>query len=248
VEDFRREPRRSGIFLDFDGTISEIAPTPEGAVLHPGAAAVLHRLARKYPLCVISGRRVEQLAGLVQIPHTFYVGVHGMEWMEEGPRADPLVEPYLPALREARSLLEERLGGRGGIRLEDKAYSLTLHYRGSPGAEETVLEVAREAAEATGLEWRKGRMSVELRPPVEVDKGTALARLASGWRLKRALYAGDDFTDVDAFRGLRRLMRDGGFEGVAVAVHSPETPTELEAVADLVVEGVEGLVELLSLL
>ncbi len=70
--------------------------------------------------------------------------------------------------------------------------------------------------------------------------------MQAGWRLKRALYAGDDLTDVDAFRGMRYLMKEGGFEGIAIAVLSPETPVELEAVADVSVEGPDGLLDLLS--
>lgn len=247
ISDFRRERTRSGLFLDFDGTISEIAPEPEGARLHPRARELLGQLATSYPLCIVSGRRVRNLAELVGLPHTHYVGVHGMEWWEGGKEVpDPEVVRYLPAVERARKELEGKMPGLSDILLEDKLYTLTLHYRRKPEAGEMAHKLANDVAERYGLAVVEGRMAVELRPPVEVDKGTVVARLCVGWGLKRALYAGDDHTDVDAFRGLRRLMREGSFEGIAIAVHSDETPVELEAVADIVVEGVEGLLELLE--
>lgn len=246
IEDFRGDPRRSGIFLDFDGTISDIAPAPGSARLHPLAAELLPRLAKSYPLCILSGRRAAEVASLVGLPHIHYVGVHGLEWMEEEPRVDPEVLPHLPALEQARSELSAALITLPGVTLEDKMLTLSLHYRESPALEDNALRLAEDMALRFGLQVRRGRKTVELRPPVEIDKGTVLARLVRGWKLRRALYAGDDLTDVDAFRGLRRLMREGGFEGIAVAVLSPETPMELEAVADLTVGGPAGLLELLS--
>lgn len=246
LEDFRSDPRRSGIFLDFDGTISEIAPLPAGARLHPHAAELLPRLAADYPLCILSGRRAAEVASLVGLARIHYVGVHGMEWMEEEPRIDPEILPHLPALEQARSELRSALPELPGVSLENKMLSISLHYRESPAMEEDALRLAEGIALRLGLKTRRGRRTVEVRPPVDIDKGTVLMRLARGWKLRRALYAGDDLTDVDAFRGLRRLMREGGFEGVAIAVLSPETPVELEAVADHAVEGPPGLLELLS--
>lgn len=84
INDFRRERARSGIFLDFDGTISEVAPMPTGARLHPRARKLLYRLATLHPICIVSGRRVRDLVERVGLPHTHYVGVHGLEWWEEG--------------------------------------------------------------------------------------------------------------------------------------------------------------------
>lgn len=246
VSRFREDPRRSGIFLDFDGTISEVAPTPEGARLHPRAAGLLPGLARRYPLCVMSGRRAADVAALVGLPHINYVGVHGMEWMEDEPRIDPEVLPHIPTLERARSELAAALPDLAGVTLEDKMVSVSLHFREVPDEEDRALLLAENIAVKLGLKARRGRMSVELRPPVDIDKGTVLIRLAAGWRLKRALYAGDDLTDVDAFRGLRYMMKEGGFDGVAVAVLSPEVPVELEAVADVTVDGPEGLLDLLS--
>lgn len=243
---FLEEPARSGVFLDFDGTISDIAPTPQGARLHPRAAEILPRLARRYPLCVMSGRRVGDVASLVGLPHTYYVGVHGMEWREEEAVIDPEVLPHLPTLDRAREEISAALGRMPGVVLEDKMLSLTLHYRQDPQQGEKAEALAERLAATLGLKLVRGRMAAELRPPVDIDKGTVLIRLARGWRLRRALYAGDDLTDVDAFRGLRYLMKEGGFDGVAIAVLSPETPIELEAVADVTVQGVEGLLDLLQ--
>lgn len=246
IREFREDPRHSGIFLDFDGTLSEIVPAPEGARLHSRAAPLLARLARSYPLCVMSGRRAAEVATLVEVPQTHYVGVHGMEWLEEETQTDPEVLPHLPSLEKARVEIASVLDSLQGVSLEDKMLTLALHFRSAPGEEEKVLSLAEQVAGPLGLEVRRGRKVVELRPPVDIDKGTVLVRLARGWRLRRALYAGDDLTDVDAFRGLRRLMREGGFQGTAIAVLSPETPVELEAVADITVQGVEGLLDLLE--
>ncbi|MDI6874317.1 MAG: trehalose-phosphatase [Actinomycetota bacterium] len=247
TRDFRNDPRHSGIFLDFDGTISDIAPSPGGAVLHPRAAELLPRLARHYPLCILSGRRAADVASLVGMPHVHYVGIHGMEWLEgDEPRLDSEILPYLPILDRARGEIREVLPGLPGVTLEDKVASLTLHFREAPRSEEQAVRLAEGLALRLGLRVRRGRRSVEIRPPVEIDKGTVIIRLARGWKLRRGLFAGDDLTDVDGFRGLRHLMREGGFEGVAVAVLSEETPVELEAVADLTVQGPEGLLDLLT--
>lgn len=247
VREFRDDPRHSGIFLDFDGTISDIAPSPGGAILHPRAAELLPRLARRYPLCILSGRRAADVASLVGMSHVHYVGIHGMEWLEgDEARLDPEVLPHLPALDRAREEIREFLPGLPGVTLEDKLATLTLHFREAPWSEEQAVRLAEGLALRLGLRVRRGRRSVEIWPPVEIDKGTVIVRLARGWKLRRGLFAGDDLTDVDGFRGLRRLMREGGFEGVAIAVLSDETPVELEAVADLAVRGPEGLLDLLS--
>jgi len=246
ISGFKADSSRSGIFLDFDGTISEIAHTPAGARLHPRAAEILPDLARRYPMCVMSGRRAADVSSLVGLAHIHYVGVHGMEWMEEEARIDPEVLPHLPTLDRAREELAAALPDLPGVSMEDKLVSVSLHFREAPSEENETLRLAEGLAVRLGLKARRGRKTVELRPPVDIDKGTVFIRLAAGWRLKRALYAGDDLTDVDAFRGMRYFMKEGGFEGIAIAVLSPETPVELEAVADITVEGPDGLLDLLS--
>lgn len=243
---FTDDPRHSGIFLDFDGTIGDISAAPAAARLDPRTEELLSTLSRRYPMCVMSGRRAADLASLVGLSRINYIGVHGMEWMEEEAHIDPEVLPHLPTLNRAREELRTALAGLPGIILEDKLVSVSIHFRGAPDEEDEAARLAEGLADTLGLKVWRERMTMELRPPVNIDKGTALIRMARGWRLKRALYAGADLTDVYAFRGLRYLMKEGGFDGVAIAVLSDETPIELEAVADLTVDGPEGLLSLLA--
>jgi len=246
ISEFKEDQRYSGLFLDFGGTISDISAAPGEARLHPAAEELLPELSRRYPMSVMSGRRAAEIASIVGLPRINYIGVHGMEWMEEEPHMDPEVLPHLPTLNRAREELRTALASLSGVSLEDKMASLSLHFRRAPDKEEEVVRLAEALADNLGLKLWRGRMTVELLPPVDIDEGTALIRLARGWRLKRALYAGDDATDVKGFRGLRYLMKEGGFDGVAIAVLSDETPIELEAVADLTVDGPAGLLSLLS--
>src|SRR5262249_50692571 len=112
-----------------------------------------------------------------------------------------------------------------------KRLTASFHYRERPEGR-AVLEDVAARAEAEGFCPRWGRMVLEVRPPVDADKGTALRHLLERAGLRRALYAGDDTTDLDAFRAL-----DGLDLGVRVAVRSAEAPAGLEAAADVVVDG-----------
>jgi trehalose 6-phosphate phosphatase len=177
----------------------------------------------------ISGRPGEAAARLVGVDGIRYVGEHGLE-------LDPEAEAWAGKLREFAE-------GASWPAEEGKRFSLSFHYRGAPD-ERTAraeLEQLAERALAEGLRPRWGRKVLEIRPPLEADKGTAVRRLLDEAGLERALYAGDDATDVDAFRGL-----DGLELAVRVAVASEEAPDELGRAADLVVGSPEALAELLQ--
>jgi trehalose 6-phosphate phosphatase len=126
--------------------------------------------------------------------------------------------------------------------VEDKGLAVVFHYRQSEDEEAAFAELRRVAARATalGLEAQFGRKVLEVRPPVDADKGTAVRALLERRGLRRALYAGDDTTDLDAFRGM-----DGLDLSVRIAVASAEGPPALIEAADLVVESPAELVELL---
>src|SRR5205807_7182372 len=126
--------------------------------------------------------------------------------------------------------------------IEDKGLTVAFHWREAPddAAARRELEEIAEKARATGLEVRWGRKVLELRPPVDADKGTAVRALLAEHGLRRGLYAGDDTTDLDAFRGL-----EGCEVAVRIAIASPESPAGLREAADVVVTSPAELVEIL---
>jgi trehalose 6-phosphate phosphatase len=126
---------------------------------------------------------------------------------------------------------------------ENKGLTAALHYRGveDEGAARAELQDVKARAEHAGFVARFGRKVLEVLPPLDVHKGTAVRQLLAERNLRRALYAGDDTTDLDAFRALAGLE-----VGIRVAVSSDEAPTELVSAADVVVASPAQLLELLS--
>ncbi|HTS14724.1 MAG TPA: trehalose-phosphatase, partial [Candidatus Sulfotelmatobacter sp.] len=167
------EPSASAVLSDFDGTLAAIVPDPATAVAVPGATAVLARLAAAFGVVgVVSGRPAaylaQRLAGAGERVHLF--GVYGFEWVEHGTvvRA-PEVEPWCePAARLAAAARAEAPPGVG---VEEKGPAVAIHWRQAPSSGSWGLEFAERWAQSTGLEVQRGRMAVELRPPVPIDKG-----------------------------------------------------------------------------
>jgi len=217
--------------LDVDGTLAPIVVRPELAQVPEETRAELRRLVGRYALVAcISGRTGADAYRLVGVDGIFYVGVHGLEL---APEADAWRGPL-------RGFAELEWPW-----LEDKGLTVAFHWREAPdeGAARRELEAIAERARASGLEARWGRKVLELRPPVDADKGTAVRSLLGKHDLRRGLYAGDDTTDLDAFRGL-----DGCEVAVRVAVASAESPPGLREAADLVLSSPSELVTLLTLL
>jgi trehalose 6-phosphate phosphatase len=216
------------VLLDVDGTLAPIVARPELAEVPEETRAEVAGLTERYGLVAcISGRSGEDARRLVDVEGVVYVGVHGLELAPEADRWRETLRPF--------ARLEWPW-------LEDKGLTVALHWREAADeqAARAELEGIAERAEATGLEARWGRKVLELRPPVEADKGTAVRALLEERGLRRALYAGDDTTDLDAFRGL-----DGLEVAVRVAVASAEAPPVLREAADLIVASPAELLELL---
>jgi trehalose-phosphatase len=248
----REEPERTAILTDVDGTLAPIVERAEEAAVPAAAREALAALAERYALVgCISGRRAEDARRLVGLDSLAYAGNHGLELLmpgEEAPQPDPSVAGRE---REAADFLGalagERLEG-AGLRREDKGPIQALHWRGSADeavAESRAHEIANEAGRA-GLEPRWGRKVLELRPLGGGGKDGAVASLLADERLDRATYAGDDRTDLDAFRRLRELEEEGWLSAaVCVGVLSPEGPPELAEECSLTVEGLGGWLEIL---
>jgi trehalose 6-phosphate phosphatase len=220
---------RAAILLDVDGTLAPIVPRPEDARVPPETQEELRRLDGRYALVAcISGRAGDDAKRVVGVPELVYVGNHGLE-----------LDPEADAWRER---LARFLAETAWLRTEDKGLSAALHYRDAEdeAAARAALDRIATKARAQGFVARYGRKVLEVLPPLEANKGTAVRRLLADRALQLALYAGDDTTDLDAFRAL-----DGLALGVRVAVASDEGPQGLRDAADVVVDDPAGLLALL---
>ncbi len=227
--------------FDFDGTLSAVVDDPASAVPRPGVVGHLTALADRYrKVGVISGRPVSFLTATLP-PGLFLSGLYGMEEFVDGtvripdeflgwePAVAAAVVDLVGAVDAATSL--------GGVEVEDKGLSATVHYRRSPGAGPQITALVEQVAAARGLDLRPARMSFELHPPVATDKGSVLHRLVAGLDgVESVVFVGDDVGDLPAFDALAQ-MRAQGLATVAIAVASSEMDPRVRDRADLVVTG-----------
>ena len=244
--------RPSGVFLDIDGTISRIAPTPHEAYVSDAARVALAALQQHVDrLTFISGRSPDSAAELVEVfgDRVAYVGNHGLSLLIDGQTSTPAVA--LPYAERVEQLVEELAGLAEfpGILFEPRGPLLTIHYRQVADAEvarELILRGVRESECARGMELSEGRKIVELRPPLEMTKGRAIESLAEEWKLASVLMIGDDITDVTAFDALRNLREYSEVRTLSIAVLSSEADPAVADAADYTVEGVSSVERLLA--
>ncbi len=239
---FLATPSVCAVLTDFDGTLAPIVDDPAAALPLPGVVDVLNRLAERFAVAgVVSGRPVAYLVERLG-PAMSLSGVYGLErWREGGRQPVEEVEQWRPVLAAAVTLARAELGPV----VEDKGLSLTLHFRTCPARGDELRAWALAQAGRHGLGVHEARASVELHPPVDIDKGTEVEALAQG--MEAACFLGDDLGDVAAFVALDRLAATG-VHAVRVAVRSDEAPAELMERADWVVDGPAGALALLEAL
>jgi trehalose 6-phosphate phosphatase len=249
-------PETTAIMTDFDGTLSSIVDDPAAARPLPGAPEVLARLADTFKtVAVVSGRSATFLtehlvrsgAAISDPPaprpaeHGLQlVGLYGLEWSggDGVITRDPEAEGWRAAIDQAADRLRSQ--APPGAVVELKGLAVTLHWRQAPEAETWAIGAGTGEAERTGLRVHPGRMSLELRPPLAIDKGTVVRRLVSG--CTAACYLGDDLGDLPAFAALSALADEGGMATVSIAVVDDESDPGVEAAADVTVNGPqEGL-------
>jgi trehalose 6-phosphate phosphatase len=236
------DPRHGAVVCDIDGTLAPIAPTPEQATVLPGALAELERLAGRYALVAcVTGRPAVQARRMVPVEGVAISGNHGLEVMQgDHVTVVPQAARYMEAVHEALLVVEnDGLLPELGCRVEDKGVTFSVHFRGSRRPDHALRYLETQIVpklERAGLAWSFGRMVLEVRPPVPIDKGSALRRLRGRRRIDQVLYAGDDRTDLDAFREAT----------IRIAVRSAEGPSELIEQADACVDGPAQVVELLK--
>jgi trehalose 6-phosphate phosphatase len=248
-------PRQAAIFCDIDGTLAPIVQRADQAKVPDRISSLLGALGRRYA-CVacVSGRSATEARRLVGVGSIAYAGAHGAELLEPGESRPTVVPAFASWADRVRRFAAERDTSelrRLRVRLEDKGAIHAFHWRGAPDedvARTRVEGIAREA-ETEGLEIHWGRKVLEVRPPVQVDKGQAVRELALRHQVSAALFGGDDVTDLDGFAALDQLVAQGELEhAVRVGVRSEEGPSEIVERADIVVDGVRGFAEVLRVL
>lgn len=242
---FAEQPARSVVILDFDGSLAPIVDDPANAAPLPEAVEVLtglvHRIGR---VAVVSGRPVAFLRSALPVDGLVLVGQYGIERLDgtsvvTDPRVQPWTEPVAAAAAEAEASLP-------GLFVERKgAVATALHWRRAPELEAAAVDLGHRLAARYGLALEPGRLTLELRAPVDDDKGTATSELAAG--AHAALVAGDDRGDLAAFAAVSDLQKNAQVtHAVRVAVRSPEAPPELLDQADHQVDGPADLLALLD--
>jgi trehalose 6-phosphate phosphatase len=229
LERLSAAPDETGLFLDFDGVLAPIVNRPDDAYPPEETRAELRRLAGRYTLtAIVSGRDGGDVRARVAVDGLVYVGSHGLE-------LNPEAEHWRQRLADFASTTPWPA--------EPKRLTLSFHYREAEDEAAAVRELEQVAGRAReeGLVARFGRKVLEVLPPLAADKGTAVRHLIEQHGLSRALVAGDDTTDLDAFHAV-----DGMPYAVRVAVVSAESPSLLRESADIVVESTGDFLQLLK--
>lgn len=235
--------RPLGFFSDIDGTLSPIAPTPQQAYIPSAVDRLLGQLAAAgVTVGLISGRTLADARRMVGRDDVVYVGTHGFDfWVDGHQETVPGGQEYF---RKARQVLRELSSlHHPGVWMQDKGPVVAIHYRlaaDPDGAREAILAAVAASAAAQAFRLHEGKRIFELRPPIAVNKGTALQALVERFQLQGFLCLGDDTTDVDMFRAAHALKASGLGES-CVAVESPDVMPEVMATADYSVKGVEGV-------
>ena len=237
----RERPERAALLTDFDGTLSEIVADASTARPVPGVIDALSRLTDRLAVVgVVSGRPLEFLERHLTDPAIQLVGLYGLEGRRDGERWE---HPESAGWRDRVTDLVTRARSElpDGVAVESKGLALTLHFRTAPEAEDVVRRWAVD--EAGAFDVRPAKRSIELHPPVDVDKGMVTRELSAG--CDPVAFLGDDIGDLSAFEALRDL-RDEGRTVARVVVSSEEVPEALLVEADDVVAGPAAMVALLT--
>lgn len=243
----------AGLLSDFDGTLSEVAPTPDTAEAAPGASDVLAELTTHLALVgIVTGRGIADVAERMSVPGVAYVGNHGLEWRIGGEHhVHPAGLAAQAVLGEALRDVDQRLRAHvslDGVIFEDKVYSGSVHYRlaPDPGAVSRALApILDEVAAEYGFRVSDGKMVYELRPGADVNKGTATRQLLQDHGIRSAVFLGDDVTDADAFRVLQKLREEEGYATLTIGVLTLDTAQQVIDASDYLLDGVNDVVAML---
>ncbi|MFC6014925.1 trehalose-phosphatase [Plantactinospora solaniradicis] len=238
---------RCVLFFDFDGTLAPVRDDPTTVEPAPKALAAINALTEVVQrVAIVSARPVEFLrdrfAGLDGVD---LYGLYGLEHLHASGETitEEAALPFVPTMAELSDRARAELPA--GALVEYKRLSVALHYRTAPHLAPEIERWGRIQADRLGLRVQVGRMVLELKPPVDRDKGMVIGEAVRSAGC--AWYFGDDVSDIKAFAALRaREAADPDFFGVCVAVANPETGDEVSTAADLTIESPEALGDFLT--
>jgi alpha,alpha-trehalase len=232
MDEIVERSKTSGLamFLDYDGTLTPIVPRPEDAILTDSMRETVKRLSEKCTLGVVSGRELQDVKNLVKLDDIVYAGDHGFNIDAPGAEGGAYrpAEKFLPAVKKAAADLNSALEGVPGAWVEEKTFTLSIHYRQTPEERAGEVEklVEKKAAELD-LRLTSGKKVYEFRPNIEWHKGKAVEWLREKLGVTDAftIYIGDDTTDEDAFKAL-------GDDGLGILVADEPKETAARAILD----------------
>ena len=203
--------KRPAVFLDYDGTLTSIVDRPEDAVISSSMREAIRELARRCPVCVVSGRDRRVVQELMGLDNLIVAGSHGFDiWSPEGGtiQRDEGAD-YKRLIEEVEAPLREEMDDIEGAMVEPKSNSVAAHYRLVSDSEKHKVKEIVDAVIAEHpdeLKVTPGKMVQEIQPKIDWDKGKAVLYLLEALDLNgediAPLYIGDDLTDEDAFRAL----------------------------------------------
>ncbi|MHB8841006.1 MAG: trehalose-phosphatase [Candidatus Aquicultor sp.] len=246
---WKEHPEKSGIFSDLDGTLSKIAPTPAEAIVTAEMRKVLQDISDKYAVAgIVSGRDSTEARRIIALDNLIYIGNHGLEWLEGGKQFyAPEAFNFFGLAGNLAAELSAIFDDTGYI-VERKKLGVAVHYR-QVGDKEQAKARIEEAIEPMvakyPLKRSEGRYVIELKPDLPVNKGDAVTVIALRTGIERAMYLGDDVTDIDAFQALGRLRDQGRMQTVSIAIASDESAPAVMHEADYVVQSVDAAEDLL---
>jgi trehalose 6-phosphate phosphatase len=228
----------AALFLDFDGTLVELAETPDAISVPPALAPLLDRLNRRLGgrLALVTGRSIAGLERHLRCTGLALSGSHGIELRLANGRS--LTAGQRHDLEPARERLKRLAAETPGLLVEDKPFGVALHYRQAPEQAGAVAAVMEELGQASGLSLQKGKMVIELRPP-GADKGDAVRAFMAEPEFAgaRPLFLGDDMTDEHAFAAAAELGGAGILVGPPRATAAKWRLENIGAVIDWLSRG-----------
>lgn len=245
--------RPLGLVFDIDGTLSPIAPTPAEARLHEDVAGLLEQARQHADVAIMTGRAIDDGAAMVNVNGLTYIGTHGLEWSEglpelHGVQIVPDALQYVVPGAYLLDLAEQQLADIPGIIVQRKRTGGTIHYRLAAEPEQArqrILALLEEPARRLNMRLSEGKKVVEIKVPLAINKGQALRQFVQQHELRGVIFAGDDITDLDAMLEIPKLRQER-VAALSIAVQHSDTFPDVLTYADITVQEVDGMVELLK--